>query len=66
MTKNQYKCADCGRTDVVLLRAEAEGLEPLWLCLACANRRVNSPENIEINSAIEELDEHQDGGGKLS
>jgi len=61
---SEHACADCRRTDVVLVRAD--GLEPPWLCLACAQRRVNAPEAREVMQAEEDLNEHLDGGGKLS
>lgn len=58
MTK--HKCADCGGVGV--LRAGPLG----WLCVECATKRVNSPENMALTEADAEIAEHLESGGKLS
>jgi hypothetical protein len=61
------KCADCGRTDGIFLPTHEGPLE--WLCVPCATRRGNTPENVERTKrhlAEEDLKEHLEGGGRLS
>jgi hypothetical protein len=53
-------CIDCGGDGV--MRADESG----WLCTPCANRRVNSPRNIALTEADQEMTEHLEAGGKLS
>jgi hypothetical protein len=47
----QHGCAQPGCTEKGIIRVE----DDKWLCAAHINARVNSPENIALNSAMEEL-----------
>lgn len=63
MTKRKTKdrkCVDCGKRGVI--RAEGVG----WLCSACVTERINAPHNVALTEASQEIDEHLEGGGKLS
>src|SRR5262245_43191155 len=60
MTKQDRKCADCGKRGVI--RAEGVG----WLCSACVTERINAPRNVALTEAYDDMAEHLDKGGKLS
>jgi hypothetical protein len=57
------KCADCG-APAVLRCDTTDPAEEFWLCVACAQRRVQ--ENAHLTEADIEMTEFREKGGKLS